>query len=636
MLKSVNASTHNQPGSASADRSEECTEATGQSVSNFPDSGLRNRAGRVLDRLGLHWIHWVIIGLVLYLVVHIYRLEVDEHNQLYRQQFERTTDQIVDQIHENLQRYEDILWSGASAVQASTGPISRGQWHKFTQSLRLTERYPAIHALSIVAAVDESGLDEFLQQQRLIDPDFELFPEGSSALRLPVIHIEPYEANQKVIGLDNAQNPARRATSLRARDSGQAQLTEPVELVQHPGEPSLIMFVPIYRKLGVPPSTERVELFSGMVSAPIIMQRMISTSLGNTLRSVQFSVIDQGMTLYDDDGIAHPNYDPNPLFTRHLDIGMLGRSWSIAFRSTLELRQNADRNKPTAVLFAGLSILVLVIALFAVLVRSDRQAKRYIVRLNDAALELQAQRAADLKNSNDELERFAYVVAHDLKAPLNGIHSLTSFLKEDLDEVPMPAAIKLEVDHHLSRVHEQAERMRRLIDGIMEHALVDSAVEPEQIDLDQLVVQVATSHNLPVDRLIRPTALPVIDSYRIPLQQVMENLIGNAIKYHPTPETAIVTITAESVGNHVRIAVSDNGTGIEPSRHLSIFDVFNTGGRQDPDSTGIGLSIVKRAVESYGGDVKVESAEGGGAKFVFTWPTSVSESIVTTPPAKAA
>lgn len=636
MFESFDTETVSQRGRAPGAQSEKVTENSGQSISNSPDSGLWHRVGRVLDRLGLHWVHWVVIGMVLYLVIHIYGLEVDEHNKRYQQRFERATNQLIVQIQENLQRYEDILWAGASAVQASTDPISHEHWHRFTESLRLTERYPAIHALSIVAAVDESGLDEFLQKQRLTDPDFALFPDGSSTLRLPVTHIEPYEANQKVIGLDNAQNPARRATSLRARDSGQAQLTEPVELVQRPGEPSLIMFVPIYRKFGVPPPTERVALFSGMVSAPIIMQRMIGTSLGSDSRSVQLRVTDQGVTLYDQYDAAHPNYDPTPLFTRRLDIGMLGRSWSIEFRSTLELRRQAERTEPTAVLFTGLGIAALVIALFALLVRSDRQAKRYVARLHDASLELQAQKAADLKHSNDELERFAYIVAHDLKAPLNRVCALTTFLKEDLDEVPMPADIELEVDNHLSRLNDQAGNMRKLIDGIMKHALLDSVVEPELVDIDQLVVQIATSLQLPEDRLIRPRVLPVIESYRIPLQQVMENLIGNAIKYHPTPVEAVVTITAEPVENFLRIAVSDNGTGIEPSQRLSIFDILNTGGRDNPDSTGIGLSIVKRVVRSYGGDIQVESADGGGARFVFTWPASISDSISTTPLAKAA
>ena len=571
----------------------------------------------------LHWAHWALLALGLCLTLVFYRSALNDRDARYRDIFERNTDLVVEQFLEQLQRYEDVLWAGVGAIHARTSPITRGQWRKFTESLQLEERYPAIKALAIVASVDTADLPDFLEQQRLRDPDFTIFPEGEDSLRLPIVQIEPRTPNRAAIGLDGAQDPSRRYASLRARDSGQAHLTGALELRRAADAAGLVLYVPLYEKAGVPEPTKRIDQFRGLVAAPIVIQDMLGGSLRKHRRQVWLSVTDEGRMLYDEHDASSGNHDADPLYTRQVELEALGRVWSMDFRSTRLFRERAASSESTTILGSGLAIVALMLVLFSAQARARRHSVRHVEQLSGIRDEL-AQKASALEHSNAELERFAYVVAHDLKAPLNGIHMVTDSLKDDLDELELPVDSRPDVDRSIGMLQQQVVRMRALIDGIMHHAQATADEERiEHIDLNELVAQIATNLALPTHRLIRPAPLPFVDGHRIPLQQVLENLIGNAVKYHPVPGRATVRITAERTGAFYRIAVEDNGPGIEPARRSTIFDLFDTGGSTGADSTGVGLSIVKRAVESRGGAVHVGDAEGGGARFVFTWPASL-------------
>ncbi|HVS97608.1 MAG TPA: ATP-binding protein, partial [Puia sp.] len=115
----------------------------------------------------------------------------------------------------------------------------------------------------------------------------------------------------------------------------------------------------------------------------------------------------------------------------------------------------------------------------------------------------------------------------------------------------------------------------------------------------------------------------VISSERLPLQQVLSNLINNAVKYG-SAGTTVISVTGEDCGTHYEFAVEDNGPGIDPEYHEKIFGLFQTlRGKSDKESTGIGLSIVKKIVEERGGVIKLVSSPGKGAKFIFTWPKDI-------------
>ncbi|MEO7996238.1 MAG: CHASE3 domain-containing protein [Gemmatimonadaceae bacterium] len=226
-----------------------------------------------------------------------------------------------------------------------------------------------------------------------------------------------------------------------------------------------------------------------------------------------------------------------------------------------------------------------------------------------------------LERTNQELDQFAYVASHDLKAPLRGIANLSEWIEEDIGAAfPPDARDKMEL------LRGRVRRLEGLIDGILEYSRAGRARKPAAaVDTNVLVHEI-------IELLAPPAAIqiqvapnmPTVFSERVPLQQVLSNLIGNAIKYTNRAD-AIITVSAVQQGDIVKFAVADNGPGISPQYHDRIFVVFQRLAARDKiEGTGIGLAIVKKIVEGRGGRVWVESptdiAAGTGTTFHFTWP----------------
>ena len=222
-----------------------------------------------------------------------------------------------------------------------------------------------------------------------------------------------------------------------------------------------------------------------------------------------------------------------------------------------------------------------------------------------------------LGRSNSELDQFAYVASHDLKAPLRGIANLAQWIEEDLGaEVPDGLREKMRLLH--GRVH----RMEALIDGILDYSRAGRVRhKPERVEVGRLLTEVIELIAPPpgVSIAVAPE-MPVLDTEKVPLQQVFMNLVGNAVK-HSRRGDAQVQASVREDGPFYQFTVADNGQGVAPEFHDRIWGIFQTlEARDKVEGTGIGLSVVKKIVESRGGRTWIESAEGKGAAFHFTWP----------------
>ncbi len=222
-----------------------------------------------------------------------------------------------------------------------------------------------------------------------------------------------------------------------------------------------------------------------------------------------------------------------------------------------------------------------------------------------------------LAAANKELSDFAYVVSHDLKAPLRGIGSLASWLSTDYGD-----QFDAEGREHLKLLTSRVHRMHGLIEGVLRYSRAGRSHEQlSDVDLNDIVEAAIDSVAAPAHiQIHKPGHLPIVSGERTKLLQVFQNLIGNAVKYMDKPVGDIhISCMAEEGGWH--FAVRDNGPGIEERYFEKIFQLFQTLSTRDEfESSGVGLAVVKKIVEAAGGRIWVESTPGLGSAFHFILP----------------
>jgi PAS domain S-box-containing protein len=230
-----------------------------------------------------------------------------------------------------------------------------------------------------------------------------------------------------------------------------------------------------------------------------------------------------------------------------------------------------------------------------------------------------AQATKALADRNRELDQFAYVTSHDLKAPLRGIANLSQWIEEDLGDLATG-----DIRQQLDLMRGRVQRMEALIEGILQFSRIGRVRETvEEVDVGALLAET-------VDLLAPPPGfivdigpgMPTLVAERTRLQQVFQNLISNALKHHDRPAGRIEVRVHEAEDPRLyAFTVRDDGPGIAPQYHERIFGIFQTlRPRDQVEGSGLGLALVKKIVEHHGGRIWLESAEGCGTTFHFTWP----------------
>jgi|GEM_PF-870310 len=254
--------------------------------------------------------------------------------------------------------------------------------------------------------------------------------------------------------------------------------------------------------------------------------------------------------------------------------------------------------------------------------------RRFIGTIRDISQRKEAEgklkdTVAELSAANEELRAFSYVVSHDLKAPLRGIASISHWLNEDFAAQLGPVG-----ERHLRLLSSRVVRMEDLINGILRYARVGRKIDTSKLTTaasDALDAALALT-DLPADARLRiETPLPVVTIDPVQLQQVFQNLLSNAIKHAKAAKLAlrIGCTTSDGFGSFY---VRDNGQGIEAKHFERIFQLFQTLAAPElTGSTGVGLAIVKKIIDSHGGRVWIESEPGEGACFFFTIPLSMDQ-----------
>jgi signal transduction histidine kinase len=319
---------------------------------------------------------------------------------------------------------------------------------------------------------------------------------------------------------------------------------------------------------------------------------------------------------------------------------------------------NADRSQQLAitVTVAGSALVILLAGIAILLLRQSARGRDLAeARLRDANLNLEAtvdERTADLREANDEVQRFAHIVSHDLRSPLVNIMGFTSELEElrcdifsrmatlkHAAEASPPPAIAVNgepvlegVDLQLSQDFSEAlgfikssiAKMDRLISAILTLTREGRReFEPIKIDTNELIEAIVTTlahQATEANAAIRVAPLPHIFSDRLALEQIFSNLIDNAIKYLKPGVPGEISVRGRTKLGFAIFEVADNGRGIDQKDHQRIFDLFRRAGIQDKPGQGIGLAHVRALVRRLGGTMSVSSELNSGSTFTITLP----------------
>jgi signal transduction histidine kinase len=298
----------------------------------------------------------------------------------------------------------------------------------------------------------------------------------------------------------------------------------------------------------------------------------------------------------------------------------------------------------TVTIVGGLFIMLFAAFALQLLLRYIREAvaaRREVEELNVSLEDRVVRRTAALTRANEEIQRFAYIVSHDLRAPLVNIMGFTSelevgtkalqtYLTYETPDTRPPAvqAANQTLPEAVSFIRSSTTKMDGLINAILKLSREGRReLIAEDVDLRRVfeIILASTKHQIDETgtKVSLPRNLPIVRSDRLSLDQIFGNLIDNALKYLQPGRPGLLKIEAEDNGPNIVIIVSDNGRGIAEHDRERVFELFRRAGRQDKPGDGIGLAHVRALVRRLGGDVTMRSRLGQGSEFRVVLPRSL-------------
>ncbi|WP_299381013.1 CHASE domain-containing protein [uncultured Kiloniella sp.] len=583
---------------------------------NQADSIEAEQRSQLVRKGSLHWVHWLVVLLSIILTVGAWYIASEQVAQKNQEKFQRQVEQAIGLVEERMHLYENALWGGVAFLDANGGKTNYAQWQIYANSLDLDKVYPGINGIGVIYNIKPSQMEDYLASERKTRPNYALHPKHQEKEYWPITYIEPSESNDKAIGLDMAFESNRYTAIKKARDTGGAQITGPIVLVQDAKKtPGFLFYTPFYEG-GKKPSTvdaRRADIV-GVTYAPFIMSKLMLGTLASENRQVRIAISDNETLLYADDeqaaDVLNPR-DDNPLFVKNVEIEMYGRTWLFNIESGLSFRDDPSNDQPSWILIGGLIIDSMLLGLFVFLTRVNRSALAYADKMTEA-LRDESQR---LIKTNHDLEQFAYVASHDLKAPLNSINQVISWIEEDCGDL-LPEKSK----EHIDMVKGRCLRMMTLLKDLLDYSkVVRFAYSSEPVSLRKISNDVLVLHGK--DQKFSCTAPDVmINIPRIPLDIVLRNLISNTIKHHDK-ENGIITISYDEGEQGHFIRVEDDGPGIPDKMHGKALEMFQTLQPRDKvEGSGMGLAMVKKIVEHHRGTFQLEKGRERGTCYIIFWP----------------
>ncbi len=582
-----------------------------------------------------NWIHWLVIMLSVLVTIGAWYFSNQQLHQKIEQKFERESEQVVELVKERMILYENALWAGVSLIDSNKGQTSYAQWFLYANSLNIDRVYPGINGIGVIYNVQENQMKDYLVKERLKRPNYKLHPQHSEPEYWPITYIEPVGPNLKAVGLDMAFETNRYTGIKKARDTGLAQLTGPIVLVQDSKKtPGFLFYTPFYDKGTKPESVEeRRKKIVGVTYAPFIMEKLMKGTLLGQNRHVGIKITDMGDLLYDDTQI---NRDSNPLFTKEVTVNLYGRNWDFDIVSNLPFRSATSNNQPLMILLGGIIIDLLLLSLFIFLSKAKQRALSYadiITKdLRDKTKELEELNFSLEKKINEAVEEHSKKdkvmaqqaklaamgemvgsIAHQWRQPLNALAMRIQFLEDDfkdgvIDEpyIEEHSVENMKLVNFMSKTIDDFRNFFR-IDKIKKEFCIVKALDSVQ----NLISSQLENNNIKIE--ITGDENCKIVGFESELQQVIMNLISNSkdVFIEKKQDDGKITIIVKKDNDDVLIILTDNAGGIPKDTISRIFEPYFTT-KEEGKGTGLGLYMSKMIIEdNMNGTLIVENTDDG-------------------------
>jgi len=582
-----------------------------------------------------NWIHWLVISLSILVTIGAWYFSSQQLHQKIEQQFSRESEQVVELVKERMVLYENALWAGVSLIDSNKGQTSYDKWLLYASSLNIDRVYPGINGIGVIYNIQENQMKDYLDKERKQRPNYKLHPQHNESEYWPITYIEPAAPNLKAVGLDMAFETNRYTGIKKARDTGLAQITGPIVLVQDSKKtPGFLFYTPFYDKGTKPKSIqERRKNIVGVTYAPFIMEKLMRGTLLGKNRHVGIKITDKGEPLYDDTQI---NRDSNPLFTKKVTIDLYGRNWNFDIVSNLAFRSATSNNQPLLILIGGIIIDLLLLSLFIFLSKAKQRALSYadIItkdlrkktnELEDLnfSLEKKIREAVDAHSKKDKvmaqqaklaaMGEMVGSIAHQWRQPLNALAMRIQFLEDDFEDGIIDAPY---IEEHSLENMKLVNFMSKTIDDFRNFFRIDKIKKEFCIvetlgSVLNLISSQLESHNIKIK--VTGDEDCEVFGFESELQQVIMNLISNSkdVFIEKKQDDGIITINVEKDNNDALIILTDNAGGIPQDVIGRIFEPYFTT-KDEGKGTGLGLYMSKMIIEdNMNGTLIVQNTDIG-------------------------
>ncbi len=546
-----------------------------------------------------------------------------------RHRVDERAHRVAEALEARVNAYGGVLY-GVRGLFGASKHVTAGEFHDSHEARAVEERYPGVKVVGYADLLSHREIGPRVREVRrearrsgLGYPRFMINPKPSRRTQrvAPITYLEPQRTNEPAFGLDFLSEPNRRAALERALASRKPEATAPIRLIQEPeNQRGFLVMLGVWSRRG-----EAI----GTAYAAFRMGELVDRVVPSASRHAALEVYDLGATtarplpleraetMYDTDAhkdALRPHAAAHGSDTIRFDV--MGRRWAVYYAPDHSLAA------PNQALLDWLPLMIAAVlaALAAWMLGASLRTERRAVALAERMTQSLRESQTDLARSNAELERFAYVASHDLREPLRTITGFLGLLsrrhRERLDD---------EGREFIDLAVAGAKRMDSLIAELLEYSRTgrgETTAEPTDLDgAWSVAVRNLSAAIAEAGADVTAGPLPVVMADRGEMVQVLQNLLGNAIKYggeHPR-------IHAEAVrrAEEWEISVCDDGPGIDPRHHERIFVLLQRLHRDDEvEGTGMGLAICKKIVEHHGGRIWVDSAAGDGARFRFALPAA--------------